>query len=67
MSEGDFFDAKKVAWGAICTSSKHDSAPPRQQNIARMYRFGLALQRVRPRSNIGRWICNRGKEDNENQ
>jgi hypothetical protein len=25
-----FVDAKKVAWGAICTSSKHLSAPPRQ-------------------------------------
>jgi len=26
MSEGDFVDAKKVAWGAICTTSKHHSA-----------------------------------------
>jgi hypothetical protein len=35
MSEGDFVDAKKVEWGAICTSSKskHLSAPPRQKNM----------------------------------
>ena len=67
MSEGDFVDAKKVAWGAICTSSKHHSAPPRQQNIARTYRFGLASRQVRRRCNIGRCIRDRGKEDDENQ
>jgi len=67
MSEGDFVDAKKVAWGAICTSSKHHAAPSRQQNIARTYRFGLASRRVWCRCNIGRCIPDRGKEDDENQ
>jgi hypothetical protein len=67
MSEGDCVDVKKVAWGAICTSSKHLSAPLRQLNIARMYRFDLASRRVQRRCNIGRCIRDRDKEDNENQ
>ena len=32
---------KRLHWGAICTSSKHFSAPPWQYNIAQTYRFGL--------------------------
>jgi hypothetical protein len=67
MSEGDFVDAKKVARGAICTSSKHLLAPPGQLNIARTYRFDLASRRVRRRCNIGCCIRDRGKEDDENQ
>jgi len=58
---------RRLHGGAICTSSKHHSAPPRQQNIAWMYRFGLASRRVRRRCNIGRCIPDRGKEDDENQ
>jgi len=53
--------------GAICTSSKHHSAPLRQQNIARTYRFGLASWRVRRWCNIGRCIRDPGKKDDENQ
>jgi hypothetical protein len=66
MSEGDFVDTKKVAWGAICTSSKHLLAPLRQLYIAWTYRFDLASRQVRRRCNIGRCICDRGKEDDEN-
>jgi len=67
MSKGDFVDAEKVAWGAICTSSKHHSAPLQQQNIARTYLFGLASRQVWRRCNIGPCIRDRGKEDDENQ
>jgi hypothetical protein len=53
--------------GAICTSSEQLLAPPRQNNIARMHHFGLALWRVRRRHNIGCCIHGDGKEDGENQ
>jgi hypothetical protein len=52
---------------AICTSSEHLLAPLRQNNIARMHRFGLALRRVWCRHNIGCCVHGNGKEDNENQ
>jgi hypothetical protein len=67
MSDGYFGGVKKVALGAICTSFEHLLALTRQNNIARMHPFGLALQRVRRRPNIGCCIHGDGKEDNENQ
>jgi hypothetical protein len=58
---------RRLHRGAICTSFEHLSAPPRQNNIARMHRFGLALRQVQRRRNIDCCIHNDGKEDNKNQ
>jgi hypothetical protein len=58
---------RRLHWGAICTSSEHLSALPRQNNITQMHRFGLASWRVRHRHNIGCCIHGDGKEDDENQ
>jgi hypothetical protein len=67
MSDSYFGGAKKVALGAICTSSKHLLVLLRQNIIAPMHPFGLALRRVRRRRNIGHCIHNDDKEDGENQ
>jgi hypothetical protein len=58
---------RRLHWGAICTSSEHLSAPPRQNNITQMHCFGLALRQVWRRHNIGCCVHGDGKEDNENQ
>jgi hypothetical protein len=58
---------RRLHRGAICTSSERLSAPPQQNNIARMHRFGLALRQVRRRHNIGCCVHGDGKEDEENQ
>jgi hypothetical protein len=58
---------RRLHRGAICTSSEHLLAPPRQNNIARMHRFGLALWRVRRRHNSGCCIHGNSKEDDESQ
>jgi hypothetical protein len=58
---------RRLHWGAICTSSEHLLAPPRQNIIAQMHCFGLALRRVWCRLNIGCCIHGDSKEDNENQ
>ncbi len=58
---------RRLHRGAICTSSEHLLAPLRQYNIAQMHCFGLVLQRVRRRRNIGRCVHGNGKEDDENQ
>jgi hypothetical protein len=53
--------------GAICSSSKHLLAPPGQNNIAQMHRFGLASRWVQRRHNIGCCVHGDGKEEDENQ
>jgi hypothetical protein len=58
---------RRLHRGAICTSSEHLSAPPRQNNIAQMYRFGLVSRRVQLRHNISCCVHGDGKEDDENQ
>jgi hypothetical protein len=58
---------RRLHQGAICTSSEHLLAPPRQNNIAQMHCFGLALRRVRRRHNIGCCVHGDGKEDEQNQ
>jgi hypothetical protein len=58
---------RRLHWGAICTFSKHLLVLPRQNNIAQMHCFGLALRRVRRRHNIGCCVHGDGKEDDEDQ
>jgi hypothetical protein len=58
---------RRLHRGAICTSSEHLSAPPRQTNIAQMYCFGLTSRRVLRRHNINCCVHGDGKEDDENQ
>jgi hypothetical protein len=60
---------RRLHRGAICTSStsKHILAPPQQNNITPKHCFGLASWRVQRRCNIGCFIHDGGKEDNENQ
>ena len=51
---------RRLHWGAICSSSKHLFAPPRQYNITGMHHFGLASRWVQRKRNIGRWIHSNG-------
>ncbi len=67
MSDSYFGGAKKLHWGAIFISSKHLLVPPRQNNIAQMNCFGLALGQVQGRHKIGHCVHGGGKEDDENQ
>ena len=64
MSEGDFVDAKKVAWGAICTSSKGAAAAIEHRPDVPFW-SGVAAGPAQVQS----WSCirNCGKEDDENQ
>jgi hypothetical protein len=69
MSEGDFVNAKKVAWGAICTSSKPHSAPPRQQATEHSpdVPFWSGISAGTAQVQYWSLLRDRGKEDDENQ
>jgi hypothetical protein len=67
MSEGNFVDAKKVALGGYLHHLKATFGATAAIEHRPDVPFWSGVWKVRHRRNIGCCVCDRGKEDDENQ